>query len=94
MSIGPGRPNPAAGGWAQEWQHLGWTAINRAMGHYLDGCAHLAMAHTPRQAWVALHKTQTGLLKHSADTLAEATRLWRRHTDAVVTQGRSGRIVR
>ncbi len=80
MNIGPGQPIAAAVGWAQEWQRFGWTAISQAMGHYLQGCAHLAMANTPQQALAALHKTQTGLLRHSADTFAEAARLWRKQS--------------
>ena len=80
MSIGTGQPISAAVGWAQEWQRLGRTAINQAMGHYLQGCAHLAMTHTPQQALAALHTTQTGLLRHSADIFAEATRLWRKQS--------------
>jgi hypothetical protein len=63
--------------WAQEWQRLTLTATNQAMGHYLHGCANLAMARSP-QHWLAeLHKTQMDLLRHSAKTIAEATRLWR-----------------
>jgi hypothetical protein len=78
MSIGPGQPISPAVGWAEEWQRLGWTAINQAMGHYLRGCANVAMARTPQQALVALHQTQTSLLRHSADTVAQITRLWRK----------------
>jgi hypothetical protein len=48
------------------------------MGHYLHGCANVAMAPTPQQALVALYKTQAGLLRHSANTMAEAARLWRK----------------
>ena len=40
---------------------MSWNAINRAMGHYLSGCANVAMARTPEQALTALHKTHTGL---------------------------------
>jgi hypothetical protein len=46
------------------------------MGHYLHGCANLAMARTSQQVLAALYKTQTDLLAHSADTIAETTRLW------------------
>ena len=53
------------------------TATNKAMGHYLRGCANVAMARTPQQALAALQKTQTYLLRHSADTIAEAAKLWR-----------------
>jgi len=62
----------------QEWQRLGWNATSQAMGHYFQGCASLAMTRTPRQALAALHAIQTGLLRHAADTLAEATRLARK----------------
>ena len=57
---------------------MSWAAINQAMGHYLNGCADVAMTRTPRQVLTALRKAQTGLLSHSADTLAEVTRLWRK----------------
>jgi hypothetical protein len=82
MSIGPGQPISPAVGWAQDWQRLSWTAINQAMGHYLSGCANVAMARTPQQALAALHKTQTSLLRHSADTVAQITRLWRKKIGA------------
>jgi hypothetical protein len=36
------------------------------------------MARTPHQALTALHELQTVLLRHSADTLADATRLLRK----------------
>lgn len=78
MSIGPGQPISAPVRWAQEWQRLSLTATNQAMGHYLHGCANVAMARTPQQALAALHKTQTGLLRHSVHVFAEATRLWRK----------------
>jgi hypothetical protein len=78
MSIGPGQPISPAVGWAQEWQRLSWTVINQAMGHYLHGCANVAMARTPQQALAALHKTQTSLLRDSADTVAQVTWLWRK----------------
>lgn len=70
--------------WAQEWPRLSWTTINQAMGHCLHGCANLAMTHTPQQALAALHKTQTVLLRHSAETFAEATRLWRKQNTALL----------
>jgi hypothetical protein len=76
MSIGPGQSLSAAVRWAREWQRLNLTAANEAMGHYLHGCANLAMARTPRQALAELHKAQTGLVRHSAGTIAQATRLW------------------
>jgi hypothetical protein len=84
MSVAPGQPISAAVSWAQEWQRLSWTAINQAMGHYLHGCANLAMTHTPQQAVAALHKTQTGLLRHSVDTVAEATRLWHKQSSELL----------
>ena len=82
MTIGSNQPISAAAGWVQEWQRLGWGATNRVMGHYFQGCAHLAMTHTPPQAMAALHAIQAGLLRHAADTLAEATRLWRKQCTA------------
>lgn len=78
MSIGLGQSVLAAVSPLQEWQQLCWTATSQAIGCYLQGCADLAMARTPRHAMAALHKTQSGLLKHSADTVAEVTRLWRK----------------
>jgi hypothetical protein len=78
MSIGPAQPISAAVRWAQEWQRLNLTATNEAIGHYLRSCANLAMARTPQQALAALHKAQTDMLGHSVDTIAEATRLWRK----------------
>jgi hypothetical protein len=48
------------------------------MGRYLHGCANVAMARTPQQALAALHKTQTSLLRDSADTVAQVTWLWRK----------------
>jgi len=61
---------------AQQLQRLNVIAVHQAMGHYLRGCANLAMARTPEQAMAALHKTQTDLLGHSARTIAEAAKLW------------------
>ena len=78
MSSAPVQPVTAAISRLREWQQLYWTATNHAIGHYLHGCADLAMARTPRQALAAVRKTQRGLLKHSADTIAEATWLWRK----------------
>ena len=63
--------------WAHQWQRLSSAAMNHAIGHYLRGCANVAMARTPHQALAALHELQTILLSHSADTFAEATRLLR-----------------
>ena len=82
MRIEPGQPIAAAVGWAQEWQRFGWTVTKHSMGYYLQGCAHFAMAPTPRQALAELHKTQTRLLRHYADTFAEATRLLRKQSTA------------
>jgi hypothetical protein len=48
------------------------------MEHYLRGCANVAMARTPHQALTALHELQTVLLRYSADTFADATRLLRK----------------
>lgn len=78
MSLEVGQPVSVAVRWAQEWQRLTLTATRQALGRYLHGCAKLAMARTHQQALAELHKTQTGLLGHSADTFAEATRLWLR----------------
>jgi hypothetical protein len=77
MSIEPGRPVTATVSRLQEWQQLWRTATNQAFGYYLRGCADLAMARTPRQAMGALHKWQTCILEHSANTAAEADRLCR-----------------
>jgi hypothetical protein len=54
--------------------------MNRALGRCLHGGADLAVARTPRQAVATLHRTHTGLLRHSTDTIVEATRLWRRQS--------------
>ena len=81
MSIGPGQPISPAAWRAQEWQRLGWTAINQAMEHYLRGCANVAMTRTPQQALAALHKMQTSLLRHSGDTFAQVARLWRKQAE-------------
>jgi hypothetical protein len=63
---------------AQECQRLSWAAVNQAMGHYLHGCANLAVTRTPQQALAALQATQTSLLSRLSVTFAEATRLWRK----------------
>lgn len=92
MNIGPGQPISAPVRWAEECQRLSWTAINQAMGHYLHGCANVAMARTPLQAIMALQKMQTGLLRHSGHVFAESTRLWRKqNTDLLVTRGKHPR---
>lgn len=76
MGTGPGQPIAVAVRQTREWQRLIWTTINQVMGHYLHGCAGIAMAHTPQQAMAALHNTQTGLLAHSAHALAQVNELW------------------
>jgi hypothetical protein len=92
MSIATGQPVSAPVRLAQEWQRLSWTAINQAMGHYLHGCANIAMARTPMQAIMALQKTQTALLRHSVHVFAEATRLWRKqNTDLLVMRAKHPR---
>jgi hypothetical protein len=78
MSIVPEQPIFAAVRWAQEWQRLSLTATNQALGLYLRGCADIVMARTPMQAVAAMHKTQTDLLRHSAHTIAETAKLWRK----------------
>jgi len=78
MGTAPGQPISATVRWAQEWQRLSWATTNQAMGHYLEGCADIALARTPLQALAALHKTHRGLLGHSTVALAEAARLWRK----------------
>jgi hypothetical protein len=80
MSTVAGQPNSAAVRQAREWQRLSWTTINQVLGHYLHGCASVAMAHTPQQALAALHKTQTGLFTHSAHALAQVNKLWRKQS--------------
>jgi hypothetical protein len=65
------------------------------MARYLHGCAHLVMARTPRQAVAELHKAQTGLLIHSADTIAKATRLWhKQHAELLVMPAAHARTPR
>ena len=59
---------------------MGRTMTNQAIGHYLRGCANVAMARTPRQALAALHKTQASLLRHSGDAFARVARLWHKQT--------------
>jgi hypothetical protein len=55
------------------------------MGHYLQGCANVAMARTPLQAIMALQIAQMSLFKHSVHVFAEFTRLWHeRNTDLLV----------
>jgi hypothetical protein len=77
MRIKPSQPVFGTVKWAREWQRFSLNATNRAMGHYLHGCANLAMARSPKHAWAELHKTQVNLLRHSVDTIAAATKLWR-----------------
>lgn len=78
MSIGSGKPISPALGWVQEWQRLCRTALNRSMGHYLQGCADVAMTRTPHQALAALQKMQAGLIRHAVDTTIHVTGSWRR----------------
>lgn len=78
MSIGRGQPISAAVAWVEEWQRLSLTLTNHVMGCHLHGCANLVMARTPQRALEALHQTQTGLLEHSVDTIANVTRLLRK----------------
>ena len=85
MSIGPA-PAISAARWAEEWERLSLTATSGAMGCYLHGCANFAMARTPQHALAELHKTQTELLRHSVDTIVEATNLWRKqNAELIVT---------
>jgi hypothetical protein len=78
MHIVPDTPKSDTVRWAQQLQRLRLTATNQALGLYLRGCADLVMARTPQQALASLHKTQTDLLRHSAHTIAEAAKLWRK----------------
>jgi hypothetical protein len=78
MSVVPDRPISDAVRWAQQLQRANSTAPNQVVGDYLRGCANLAMAHTPHQALMELHKMQTGLLRHSVDTIAEVITFWRK----------------
>ncbi len=71
---------PGAARWAYEWQRLSRSAIDQGMGHYLRGCANIAMAHSLPDAWVALRETQDAMIRHSADMFAEAIELWRRQS--------------
>ena len=78
MHIVPDTPKSDHVRWAQQLQRLRLTATNQALGLYLRGYADLVMARTPQQALASLHKTQTDLLRHSAHTIAEAAKLWRK----------------
>jgi hypothetical protein len=78
ISIARDHPVSDAASWAQQLQRLNLTAANQAIGHCLRGCANLVMARTPTQALAALQNTQRDLLRLSADTIAEAAKLWRR----------------
>ena len=71
---------PAGARWAHEWQRLSRSAIDQGMGHYLRGCAEVAMAHSLPEAWVALREAQNAMIRHSADTFAEAIELWRKQS--------------
>jgi hypothetical protein len=93
MSIRPAQSLSAAARWAQEWQRLRLTATNKAMGHYLHGCANIAMARTPQHALAALHKMRTDLLSHSAETIVDATKLWRdQNTELFVMRAGRARV--
>ena len=48
------------------------------MGHYLQGCADVAMTRTPHQALAALQKMQAGLIRHAVDTTIHVTGFWRK----------------
>jgi hypothetical protein len=76
MGIGAGQTGHRADRSVQAWQRLFRTATNQALGHYLHGCAGVAMARTPQQALAALHRTQTTLLRHSANTFVAIAKLW------------------
>jgi hypothetical protein len=78
MTIGSDQPIAAAVRRGQQLQRLSLIAASQAMGRYLRGCADFAMARTPQQAWTALHKMQTDLLRLSVDTIAETANLWRK----------------
>lgn len=92
MGTAPGQPISAAVRWTQEWQRLSWASINQAMGHYLHGCADLAMTRTPQLALAALHQTHSGLLRHSTGAMAEAISLWQRQkTELLVLQAARAR---
>ena len=85
MSTGWDQSPAVAMRWAQEWYQLSRSAIDEATGHYLQGCANLAMARSPLLAVEAMHQTQAALLSHSAYMLAEVIRLWRKqNTDLLV----------
>ena len=84
MRTPPDQSFSPAVSWSQEWQRLSWTATTEAMGHYFHDYANLALARTPQQALSALHKVQAGLLRHSAESFAEATRLWRKQNSELL----------
>src|SRR5436190_21379412 len=73
------RARRRADGGAQDWQRLSRNAIDKGMGHYLRGCANVAMARTLPEAWAALFEAQDTLVRHSAGAVAEAIQLWRKH---------------
>ena len=80
--------------WVQEWQRLSQTAIDQTMGHYLRGCANVAMARTPLQAIMTLQETQTCLLRHSVHVFAASTRLWHKQNTDLLTMRTKQRITR
>ena len=73
------RTRPRSAGWGEDWQQLSRNAIDKGMGHYLRGCANVAMAHSLPEAWAALFEAQDTLIRHSAGAFAEAVELWREH---------------
>ena len=46
--------------------------MNQAMGHYLQGCANVAMARTPQQALAALYEAQAVLVRHPMASFVES----------------------
>jgi len=78
MITGLDQPASVTPEWAQEWHRLGWTAMNEATGHYLRGCADVAMARSPLLAIEAMQQTQSHLLSHSAHVFGDAIILWRK----------------
>jgi hypothetical protein len=77
MDVGLDQAIASATGPLQEWQQLRRAAIRQAMGHYLSGCADLAMARTPLEALVALREVQTALLRLSAESIGGVAGLLR-----------------
>ena len=87
MSTGWDQSPAVAMQWAQEWYQLSRSAIDEATGHYLQGCANVAMAHSPLPAVEAMLQTQAGLLSDSAHMLAQVSQLWhKQNTELFVTR--------